>query len=168
MSLETSRNLHLKKVYSRRQWSGRGSSNESCFETLKIPTLRANNSHHNGQQWTTWCALDALDCIDFNDVLVSLCISNVIDVWSASNIKVMCKASIVFSPGTELSRWNKDLLQVGKIIRTSSLRISFNVSVIGSEVDVETLSSEHREHCHQGHDRQQLRSMQSSNVLSHS
>ena len=82
------RNLHLRKVYSRRQWSATGSSNESCFETLKIPTLRANTSHQNGQPWTTCCALDALDRIDFSDVLFWLCISNVIECyWSMICIK---------------------------------------------------------------------------------
>ena len=52
-----------------------------------------------------------------------------------------------FLPEPNSQRWNNDLLQVGKI-RISSLTISFNVSVIGSEVDVQTLSSENREHCH--------------------
>jgi len=77
-----------------------------------------------------------------------------------------------FLPEPSSRRWNNDLLQVGKT-RTSTLTISFNVSVRVSEVDVQTLSSEHREHCHalkisQGHESQQLISMQSSNVLSHS
>ena len=176
MSLETSPKPAPKKVYSRRQWSATGSSNESCFETLKIPTLRANNSHHNGQPWTTYCALDALDCIDFSDVLFSLCISNVVECyWCMICIKHQGDVQgkhCFFLPEPNSRRWNNDLLQVGKI-RISSLTISFNVSVLLSEVDVQTLSSEHREHCHalkisQGHESQQLISLQSSNVLSHS
>lgn len=53
------RNLHIKKVYSRRQWSATGSSNESCFETRDL-----EDSNLKSKQFTPkWTTMDHMLCV---------------------------------------------------------------------------------------------------------